>query len=112
MENKDDRPLNDGFSDDYVPRRFREGAANNERRAGRPASGDDRRRTGSNDGASRARPSARFMMSAAGRSRPTDRPKVGARSAAAVPFIKSTLPAPLPTVASTCFLGCAPFWKR
>ncbi|WP_151085853.1 23S rRNA (guanosine(2251)-2'-O)-methyltransferase RlmB [Hymenobacter baengnokdamensis] len=60
MENKDDRPLNDGFSDDYVPRRFREGPANNERRAARPAGGDDRRRTGSNDGASRARPQRPF----------------------------------------------------
>ena len=69
MEKNDDRPLTDGFSDDYVPRRFREGADTNERRAGRPPSGegrDDRRpRAGngghdSNGGASRARPQRPF----------------------------------------------------
>ncbi|MGI4759077.1 MAG: 23S rRNA (guanosine(2251)-2'-O)-methyltransferase RlmB [Janthinobacterium lividum] len=62
MENNDDRPLNDGFSDDYVPRRFREGADNNERRAGRPAGGEgrDERRPAGNDGASRPRPQRPF----------------------------------------------------
>jgi 23S rRNA (guanosine2251-2'-O)-methyltransferase len=62
MENNDDRPLNDGFSDDYVPRRFREGADNNERRAGRPTGGNDRgeRRPAGNDGASRPRPQRPF----------------------------------------------------
>ncbi len=62
MEKNDDRPLNDGFSDDYVPRRFREGADNTERRAGRPAGGegrDDRRPT-ANDGANKARPQRPF----------------------------------------------------
>jgi 23S rRNA (guanosine2251-2'-O)-methyltransferase len=62
MENNDDRPVNDGFSDDYVPRRFREGADNNERRAGRPSGGEgrDERRPASNDGASRPRPQRPF----------------------------------------------------
>jgi 23S rRNA (guanosine2251-2'-O)-methyltransferase len=73
MEKNDDRPLNDGFSDDYVPRRFREGADSNERR---PTGGEGRderrpgrfsgnegrseRRPGSNDGPSRARPNRPF----------------------------------------------------
>ena len=62
MEKNDDRPLNDGFSDDYVPRRFREGADNNERRAGRPTGGEarDDHRPASNDGASKARPQRPF----------------------------------------------------
>jgi len=62
MEKNDDRPLNDGFSDDYVPRRFREGADNNERRAGRPTGGEarDDRRPGGNDGANKARPQRPF----------------------------------------------------
>jgi 23S rRNA (guanosine2251-2'-O)-methyltransferase len=45
MEKNDERPLNDGFSDDYVPRRFREGTSDDERR---------------NDGASRPRPQRPF----------------------------------------------------
>ncbi|MDO7885221.1 23S rRNA (guanosine(2251)-2'-O)-methyltransferase RlmB [Hymenobacter cheonanensis] len=62
MENNDDRPLNDGFSDDYVPRRFREGTDSNERRASRPAGGPgrDERRPAGNDGASRPRPQRPF----------------------------------------------------
>ena len=66
MEKNDDRPLTDGFSDDYVPRRFREGAGRDERRPGRPAGpgptpGGERndradRRPAANDGASRPRP--------------------------------------------------------
>ncbi len=66
MEKNDDRPLNDGLSDDYVPRRFREGADNNERRPARP-SGEGRderrspeRRPGGNDGAGRSRPQRPF----------------------------------------------------
>ena len=58
----DERPLNDGFSDDYVPRRFREGAQNGERRADRPTprgERDDRRPAG-NDGSNRARPQRPF----------------------------------------------------
>jgi len=58
MEKNDERPLNDGFSDDYVPRRFREGASDDERRSGRPARDD--RRPGPNDGASRPRPQRPF----------------------------------------------------
>jgi 23S rRNA (guanosine2251-2'-O)-methyltransferase len=62
MEKNDDRPLNDGFSDDYVPRRFREGADNSERRAGRPPAGEgrDERRPAGNDGANKARPQRPF----------------------------------------------------
>jgi 23S rRNA (guanosine2251-2'-O)-methyltransferase len=66
MEKNDDRPVNDGFSDDYVPRRFREG--NDNRRAGAGPSRerlgepgrDDRRPAGGNEGASRARPQRPF----------------------------------------------------
>lgn len=62
MEKNDDRPLNDGLSDDYVPRRFREGAADNERRPARPNGGEgrDERRPGGNDGGNRARPQRPF----------------------------------------------------
>jgi 23S rRNA (guanosine2251-2'-O)-methyltransferase len=75
MENNDDRPVNDGFSDDYVPRRFREGADNNERRAGRPSDGEGRaeRRPGANDGASRPRPQRPFYDER-GRQVPPSRP--------------------------------------
>ncbi|MVN76831.1 23S rRNA (guanosine(2251)-2'-O)-methyltransferase RlmB [Hymenobacter sp. HMF4947] len=61
MEKNDERPLNDGLSDDYVPRRFREGADSGERRAGRDAgpSRDDRH-PGGNDGGNRARPQRPF----------------------------------------------------
>ncbi len=68
MEKNDERPLNDGLSDDYVPRRFREGADN--RRAGAGAGQsrerlgepgrDERRPAAGNDGASRPRPQRAF----------------------------------------------------
>lgn len=62
MEKNDDRPLNDGLSDDYVPRRFREGTDSDERRASRPSSGEgrDERRSSGNGGASRPRPQRPF----------------------------------------------------
>ena len=66
MEKNDERPLNDGLSDDYVPRRFREGAGD-ERRAARPAGNGptprgerDERRPAGNDGSNRARPQRPF----------------------------------------------------
>ena len=57
MEKNDERPLNDGLRDDYVPRRFREGASGDadDRRGGRPTPRDDRR-PAPNSGASRPRP--------------------------------------------------------
>ncbi|MEJ7659157.1 MAG: hypothetical protein WKG07_05790 [Hymenobacter sp.] len=62
MEKNDERPLNDGFSDDYVPRRFREGANEGERRTDllHPRGERDDRRPAGNDGASRARPQRPF----------------------------------------------------
>ena len=59
MEKNDERPLNDGLSDDYVPRRFREGARDGERRPTPRGERDGRRPAGS-DGASRARPQRPF----------------------------------------------------
>lgn len=58
MEKNDERPLSDGFSDDYVPRRFREGADSGERPTPR-ADRDDRRPAG-NDGSNRPRPQRPF----------------------------------------------------
>lgn len=88
MEKNDDRPLNDGFSDDYVPRRFREGADNGERRAGRPTPGGDRddRRPGGNDGASKARPQRPFYDEK-GRQVTPSRPAAG-RERGGAPFYK------------------------
>jgi len=89
MEKNDDRPLNDGLSDDYVPRRFREGADNSERRAGRPSSGEGRddRRPGGNDGASRPRPQRPFYDER-GRQVTPNRPAAGNRSGGGAPFYK------------------------
>ncbi len=88
MEKNDDRPLNDGLSDDYVPRRFREGSANNERR---PSSGEGRderrpadRRSGGADGANRPR-GQRPFYDERGRQVTPNRP-AGNRSGA--PFYK------------------------
>jgi len=88
MEKNDDRPLNDGFSDDYVPRRFREGADSGERRAGRPTPGGDRddRRPGSNDGANKARPQRPFYDEK-GRQVTPSRPAAG-RERGGAPFYK------------------------
>ncbi len=88
MEKNDDRPLNDGFSDDYVPRRFREGADNGERRAGRPTpSGErDERRAGGNDGANKARPQRPFYDEK-GRQVTPSRPAAG-RERGGAPFYK------------------------
>jgi len=89
MEKNDDRPLNDGFSDDYVPRRFREGADSGERRAGRPTpSGDrdDRRPTG-NDGASKTRPQRPFYDER-GRQVTPSRPAAGRERSGGAPFYK------------------------
>ncbi len=88
MEKNDDRPLNDGFSDDYVPRRFREGADSAERRAGRPTPGNDRddRRPGGNDGASKARPQRPFYDEK-GRQVTPSRPAAG-RERGGAPFYK------------------------
>lgn len=90
MEKNDDRPLNDGLSDDYVPRRFREGADDGERRPTRP-SGEGRderrptdRRPGGNDGANRSRPQRPFYDER-GRQVTPNRP-TGNRSGA--PFYK------------------------
>jgi 23S rRNA (guanosine2251-2'-O)-methyltransferase len=67
MEKDNDRPLSSGFDDDYVPRRFREGSGDSrperERRDSRDApreSRDDRRPSGGDAGASRARPNRPF----------------------------------------------------
>jgi len=88
MEKNDDRPLNDGFSDDYVPRRFREGADSGERRASRPTPGGDRddRRPGGNDGASKARPQRPFYDEK-GRQVQGSKPGSG-RDRSATPFYK------------------------
>ena len=59
MEKNDERPLNDGLSDDYVPRRFREGAKDGERRP-TPRGERDERRPAGNDRASRPRPQRPF----------------------------------------------------
>ncbi|GAB3639236.1 hypothetical protein GCM10027422_48270 [Hymenobacter arcticus] len=87
MEKNDDRPLNDGFSDDYVPRRFREGADNSERRAGRPTGGEgrDERRPAGNDGANKARPQRPFYDER-GRQVTPNRPAGGERGA--TPFYR------------------------
>jgi len=86
MEKNDDRPVNDGFSDDYVPRRFRagaNGADTNERRPSRPTSGEgrDERRPAGNEGASRARPQRPFYDER-GRQVTPNRPPAGNRGGA------------------------------
>lgn len=83
MEKNDDRPVNDGFSDDYVPRRFREGADTNERRPARPQGGAsrDERRPAANDGASRPRPQRPFYDER-GRQVTPNRPAGGERGGA------------------------------
>lgn len=86
MEKNDDRPLNDGFSDDYVPRRFREGAAGGERRTARPTPGGDDHRGGSNDGASKARPQRPFYDEK-GRQVTPNRP-AASRERGGAPFYK------------------------
>ena len=88
MEKNDDRPLNDGFSDDYVPRRFREGADGGERRAGRPTPGGDRseRRPAGNDGANKARAQRPFYDDK-GRQVTPSRPTSG-RERGGAPFYK------------------------
>ena len=58
MEKNDERPLNDGFSDDYVPRRFREGPKDGERPTPRPER--DGRRPAGDSGANRPRPQRPF----------------------------------------------------
>jgi 23S rRNA (guanosine2251-2'-O)-methyltransferase len=66
MEKDNDRPLTGGFDDDYVPRRFREGAGDSrpERRENRDAPRESRdrddRRPGGDTGANRARPNRPF----------------------------------------------------
>lgn len=92
MEKNDDRPVNDGFSDDYVPRRFREGADNSERRAGRLSGGEgrDNRRPAGNDGANKARPQRPFYDER-GRQVTPNRPTGGSRDGGergATPFYR------------------------
>ncbi|MDJ0363609.1 23S rRNA (guanosine(2251)-2'-O)-methyltransferase RlmB [Hymenobacter sp. H14-R3] len=92
MEKNDDRPLNDGFSDDYVPRRFRDGADSSERRAGRPTGGEGRddRRPAGNDGANKARPQRPFYDER-GRQVTPNRPASGGRDGGergATPFYR------------------------
>jgi 23S rRNA (guanosine2251-2'-O)-methyltransferase len=62
MEKDNDRSLTSGFEDDYVPRRFREGAGDGrpERRENRDAPRPDRRPSSNDAGASRARPNRPF----------------------------------------------------
>ena len=62
MEKDNDRPLTGGFDDDYVPRRFREGAGDSrpERRENRDAPRNDRRPSGGDAGPNRARPNRPF----------------------------------------------------
>jgi 23S rRNA (guanosine2251-2'-O)-methyltransferase len=61
MEKDNDRPLTGGFDDDYVPRRFREGAGDSrpERRENRDAPRENRR-PGGDAGPNRARPGRPF----------------------------------------------------
>jgi 23S rRNA (guanosine2251-2'-O)-methyltransferase len=81
MEKDTDRPLTGGFDDDYVPRRFREGAGDSrpERRDNRDAPRDNRddRRPGGDAGANRARPQRPFYDEQGRqvqRSKPADAP--------------------------------------
>jgi hypothetical protein len=79
MEKDTDRPVNGGFEDDYVPRRFREGAGDSrpERRPDRDAPRNDRRPSGSDAGANRARPQRPFYDEQGRqvqRSKPADAP--------------------------------------
>ena len=61
MEKNDERPLSDGLSDDYVPRRFREGAdAGRPERRGEGGPARDERRPAGNDGGNRPRPQRPF----------------------------------------------------
>ncbi|TVT40543.1 23S rRNA (guanosine(2251)-2'-O)-methyltransferase RlmB [Hymenobacter setariae] len=62
MEKDTDRPVNGGFEDDYVPRRFREGAGDSrpERRENRDAPRSDRRPGGNEAGSNRSRPNRPF----------------------------------------------------
>ena len=62
MEKDNDRPVTGGFEDDYVPRRFREGAGDGrtERRPDRDAPHPDRRPGDAEAGANRARPQRPF----------------------------------------------------
>ena len=62
MEKDNDRPLTGGFDDEYVPRRFREGAGDSrpEGRENRDAPRNDRRPAGGDASANRARPNRPF----------------------------------------------------
>jgi 23S rRNA (guanosine2251-2'-O)-methyltransferase len=79
MEKDNDRPLTSGFDDDYVPRRFREGAGDSrpERRENRDAPRRDDRRPSGDASANRARPNRPFYDEQGRqvpRNKPTDAP--------------------------------------